>query len=276
MLIYIIPIFLILVALFTNYSLVWDTAKKKGYEGVTKIKLASLVPFWGNKYVDRLENLKPMVSTAEFEYIYSFSYIIKRVGLVSLIVLGFFLLMIPISILGYLSLVNNVMATSLTIFLIVVILLLHQGLVVEYAYKKGYEGIEPGLIGLVPVYGFIHFKLRPKRRNISSQALKATFSLGNIVKKILVYSELSLLVVIVLIPIMYIFGMAFSESLSSVPNTIWPENPSLNGFIYLFTSSESNFGTWYLNTFLIALVNMIVGTVIITGASYVFARFSFK
>src|SRR5690606_12955359 len=64
--------------------------------------------------------------------------------------------------------------------------------------------------------------------------------------------------------------------LSSVPNTIWPENPSLNGFIYLFTSSESKFGTWYLNTFLIALVNMIVGTVIITGASYVFARFSFK
>lgn len=39
---------------------------------------------------------------------------------------------------------------------------------------------------------------------------------------------------------------------------------------------RSNFITWFLNTLGIALVNMILGVICITGAAYVFARFKFK
>ena len=55
---------------------------------------------------------------------------------------------------------------------------------------------------------------------------------------------------------------------------IWPENPSFGAFNYLF--EETNFTRWYWNTLKIALINMFVGTILITGAAYVFARFSFK
>jgi arabinogalactan oligomer/maltooligosaccharide transport system permease protein len=41
-------------------------------------------------------------------------------------------------------------------------------------------------------------------------------------------------------------------------------------------SHRSEFVKWYFNTLGIALVNMVVGVIFITGAAYVFARFKFK
>ena len=79
---------------------------------------------------------------------------------------------------------------------------------------------------------------------------------------------------IVIVPIIYIFGMAFSDLKSDIPSKIWPDKPNFNSFVYLW--NETKFTTWWLNTVSIALVNMLVGTVLITGAAYVFARYSFK
>lgn len=268
-------LFILSLALITNYLINYDIAKKKGYENKKYIKLKSFVPIYGNILVLNLENLKPEVSKEELDHLLSLEVIIKKLGLVFFFLTIIFLILIPISLVLYLSFSNNLTRTLVILFSIIIVLLVHQGLVVEYAFKKGYEGIEPGLIGLIPVYGFIHFNLKPKRRNISDKALKNTFSIKSILSKLLINAELTLLVVVVLVPIIYIFGMAFSPTVGDVPNRIWPKNPSLNGFKFLFKSG-SNFSKWYLNTLFIAIINMVFGTIIITGASYVFARFSFK
>ncbi|MBN2299778.1 MAG: sugar ABC transporter permease, partial [Acholeplasmataceae bacterium] len=84
----------------------------------------------------------------------------------------------------------------------------------------------------------------------------------------------TLVAVVVIVPVVYIFGMAFSNIRTAIPNQIWPDEPNFEAFRYLF--GETNFKIWYLNTLSIALINMIVGTLLITGAAYVFARFSFK
>jgi len=68
--------------------------------------------------------------------------------------------------------------------------------------------------------------------------------------------------------------MAFANIRTDIPNQIWPDQPTFEAFRYLF--NETNFTTWYMNTLSIALINMFVGTFLITGAAYVFARFSFK
>src|SRR5690606_19686163 len=125
-----------------------------------------------------------------------------------------------------------------------------------------HEGITPGLIGLIPVYGHISYIQLPKRRNTANETIRHTFSIKNIGKKALINVELTFLAVIILVPIIYIFGMAFSETLSDIPNTIWPETPSLNGIKYIF-GPDSKFGTWYLNTLIIAVINMFIGTIII-------------
>lgn len=131
------------------------------------------------------------------------------------------------------------------------------------------------LFALSPFFGLIYFLfLVPKKRNISNSAILKDFSFGNIASRILVYGEITLVAVIVIVPVIYIFGLAFSNISSSIPNTIWPKEPNLKALYYLF--DETNFPRWYMNTLMIALVNMFVGTILITGAAYVFARFNFK
>lgn len=160
------------------------------------------------------------------------------------------------------------------IFLAIVLFLIYHASVYDYAIKKGYEGIQWGLLALVPIVGLVYFIKAEKRRNTSKAGFKALYKPGELFAKFLIFAELVIISVIVLIPVIYIFGMAFSNQQSEIPNTIWPKRPNAEAFTYLF--SETKFGTWWLNTFLIAIINMAVGTVVITGAAYVFARFSFK
>jgi len=164
--------------------------------------------------------------------------------------------------------------TILLIFLIIVFLLTHQSLVVEYARKRGYEGVKPGFVGLLPGVGFYIYKKLPLKRNTSKIGIQQVFKPKSILTRMFIAAEISLVTIIVIIPVIYIFGTAFSDLKTSVPNTIWPESPNFNSFKYLF--KETEFVNWYKNTLVIAVINMLVGTVVITGAAYVFARFKFK
>lgn len=162
----------------------------------------------------------------------------------------------------------------LTGFLVLLVIFVHQSTVYEYARRKGYEGIKPGLIGLIPIYGLIHYQKAQKKRNVFDSGLKEVFKLNHMFQRVLLYIEIVLVAAVVIVPVIYIFGLAFSNIRSDIPNQIWPENPNFEAFNYLFT--ETKFTTWYWNTLSIALINMFIGTVLITGAAYVFARFSFK
>ncbi|MGB0417690.1 MAG: sugar ABC transporter permease, partial [Acholeplasmataceae bacterium] len=162
----------------------------------------------------------------------------------------------------------------LTGFLVLLVIFVHQSTVYEYARRKGYEGIKPGLIGLIPIYGLIYYQKAQKKRNVSDSGLKEVFKLNHMFQRVLLYIEIVLVAAVVIVPVIYIFGLAFSNIRSDIPNQIWPENPNFEAFNYLF--NETKFTTWYWNTLSIALINMFIGTVLITGAAYVFARFSFK
>jgi arabinogalactan oligomer/maltooligosaccharide transport system permease protein len=160
------------------------------------------------------------------------------------------------------------------ILLAILLFLLLQGLTTSFAAKKGYEGFKWTLIASIPIFGIVYFNLIPKKRNVSKEGLKSVFKPKQIIGRILVYLEIVVMVIVVLIPVVYIFGMGLSGLRTNIPNEIWPSEPTFKAFTYLF--NETNFTGWYSNTLMIAFVNMIFGTLIITGASYVFARFSFK
>ncbi|TVP85895.1 MAG: sugar ABC transporter permease [Acholeplasmataceae bacterium] len=196
--------------------------------------------------------------------------------------------------------------TLFIIFIVLLVVFVNQSTLVDYAGKKGYEGIEPGLIGLAPIIGvlyaiiitiiwelsffhivvaailglsllilgYFNYMMKPKLRNVSRMGIVAVFKPRMFIGRLLIYGEIILIATIVIVPIVYIFGLAFSNIQSAIPNQIWPERPNLQAFNYLF--EETGFGLWYWNTLSIALINMLVGTVLITGAAYVFARFSFK
>lgn len=151
----------------------------------------------------------------------------------------------------------------------------NQSLVVDLAEKKGYNTVKAGFIGYIPVYGMIYYRNKPTLRNTNEKAIRSIFKTGKIVGKFFIYLELVIQVILVLIPVIYICGLAFSGIQTGIPNQIWPDNPNIEAFRFLF-SDPDKFPTWYFNTLGIALINMIVGTLLITGAGYVFARFRFK
>ncbi len=270
--IYIILIYLMFVFVGVSFGTAYDHAVKKGYEG-RKYLLMSLIPIFGYYYAKKLP-AKTNVDDIELNHLLSFEVLFKRTLVTMLIVFIGLLIIIPAAVLIYLSLQNNLLQTLFSIFIVILILFIHQGTVVDYARKKGYEGTQVGLIGLIPVYGFYYYYAKEKRRNVSRQGLKEVFSLSNFIQRILIYGEITLVAIIVIVPVVYIFGMAFSNLRTDIPSAIWPENPTFAAFQYLF--EETNFTRWYWNTLKIALINMLVGTLLITGASYVFARFSFK
>ena len=266
----IISYFVILI-LFVNQGTVYDYATKKGYEG-SKYRWISAVPIYGYIYFKKQPSFKEL-DPREIRHLLSFEILSKRILLYALMLIALYIVLVPFSVLVYLSLRSSLLQTLITIFLVILAFLLHQGIVVDYASKKGYEGTKVGLIGLIPIYGYIYYKKLPKRRNVSNITLREVFRPGNILSRLVVYTQITLVAILVIVPVVYIFGMAFAGR-SSIPNTIWPSEPNINAFRFLF--EETKFTTWYWNTLSIALINMFVGTFLITGAAYVFARFSFK
>lgn len=272
MLLYLLIAYLIVLALVVHQGIAYDIAKKKDLEGV-KSQVIALIPIYGIIYFHTKKNGLG-VTDEEVKNLFSIEVVAKRILISALITLIGFLVIIPVSVLIYISLTNNFLQTLLSVFGVILLWLIHQGTVVDYARKKGYEGTFVGLIGLIPIYGFIHFMRKEKRRNVSKQGLRNVFSPKNFLGRALVYGEIALVAIIVIVPVVYIFGMAFANLRSSIPNRLWPENPSFEAFKYLF--NDTNYLKWYWNTLKIALINMFVGTILITGAAYVFARFSFK
>lgn len=258
--------------LLTHTLTVRDYAVKKGYES-TKVWLIGLIPIYGLKYFIKKPNLKD-TSESTLKYAWAPNVLIARAFGTLLITTLALLVIIPLAAIVYLSFNSNFLISLLVVFFLILALVVHQGLVVDFAEKKGYSGLVPILIGLVPIYGFIHYLKLPARRNIQRDAFRKTFKPSNVFSRILINGEIILLSIIVIVPVIYMVGMALSNIGSGIPNTIWPENPNIESFKFLF--NETNFGNWYKNTIIIAMINMLIGTLLVTGAAYVYARFSFK
>lgn len=252
-----------------------DILKIKNNE-VKKDRYISYIPVYGFIYVKKLPYLSREYSDYHYRYLVTAETNFRRVVISLLITLAISVIIIPVGVITYLQMQSNYLRTLVIYFLIILIILLNQGLTVDFAKFRGYEGTKFGLIGLIPIISFliVHYKYPQTRSYDQGRKLIDVLKPKNIVSRILIQGQVALMAIIVIVPVVYIFGMAFSDIRSGVPSTIWPKTPTFNAFIRLF--KETKFLTWYKNTIIIAIINMVAGTVIITGAAYVFARFSFK
>ncbi len=97
------------------------------------------------------------------------------------------------------------------------------------------------------------------------------------VKEALLYTGMYLLLllvaVVILYPVVWIVGSAFNEGSSLASSTAIPRHPTLQNFVRLF--EETDYKKWYMNTFMIAILNTIVSVVLTGTMGYVFARLKF-
>lgn len=177
------------------------------------------------------------------------------------------------------------MSTIFILLIVVYILLVHQSFTVQLAKRKGARNeLYYGALGLVPGLGiYMALNHKNEKDGATKKAVQYVFRPGNIFGTMAVYAELLILAVIVIIPVIYIIGTSLNPT-TGMPNTIWPDNPTLRNYRFLITGSgtfagrevTTQFTRWYWNTLQIAFFTMIFAVLFITGTAYVFARYKFK
>lgn len=99
--------------------------------------------------------------------------------------------------------------------------------------------------------------------------------LKSYISTIAIYAFLIFMVIIILFPLFVTVMSALNTSNTLFSTTLIPENISLTeNFKRLFT--ETKYLRWYLNTFSISTVSMILATTIITIMGYIYSRLRFK
>lgn len=101
-------------------------------------------------------------------------------------------------------------------------------------------------------------------------------SVLNILRYILIYTILIILSVMVLYPIAFAVGGAFSpgKSLANLNILPIPANPTWDHFTDLF--NKTNYILWYRNSFTIAVANTAVILAVTLVSAYIFSRFRFR
>jgi len=94
------------------------------------------------------------------------------------------------------------------------------------------------------------------------------------VSAVLIYLELIIVAIIIIYPLLWVFGSALNESSGLSRSSLIPDKVSLANFKKLFT--QFSYGRWYLNTLYVAVLTTIFSIVIHTMTAFVFARFSFR
>ncbi|MCL2188913.1 MAG: sugar ABC transporter permease [Defluviitaleaceae bacterium] len=112
---------------------------------------------------------------------------------------------------------------------------------------------------------------------------KKEFNLPNFLAWLGVHINLIVMAIIILYPVLWLIGSAINP-IRGTPGAVMADNfhtfipipraPSLASFQRLF--DDHNFGTWYRNSLIIAIINT-VGTILVhTFMGYVFARLQFR
>lgn len=112
----------------------------------------------------------------------------------------------------------------------------------------------------------------PKRKHLGMKAKKiASTSVTQIV--------LTVLSIIWIIPLFYLFVQSFrgvkpGQPLTAWSNTFFPEVWTFDNYIRLFT--ETKFLRWYGNTLLVSLVSCLITTIFVLAVAYAFSRMKFR
>lgn len=91
-----------------------------------------------------------------------------------------------------------------------------------------------------------------------------------------IYILLMAISVIWLFPFLYLIVTALRGESTAIVSYIFPKEWSLKNFEWLFTSPDSQFGKWYINTLIISSVVAVLNTMITLLTAYALSRMRFN
>lgn len=98
--------------------------------------------------------------------------------------------------------------------------------------------------------------------------------MGKKLSSFFVHFELIAMFLIVLIPICWFFLSSFNAGNGLASSTFIPQKLTLENYVRLFR--DTNYGSWFVNSFEIALLTAAVSVFLVVIAAWIFSRFSFR
>jgi arabinogalactan oligomer/maltooligosaccharide transport system permease protein len=94
------------------------------------------------------------------------------------------------------------------------------------------------------------------------------------IKVLLVNLELTVVSLLVIIPVAWIILSSFNEGRGLMSSSLIPKKLTLDNYVSLF--QDTDYLTWFKNSFSIALLNAFVSVILILITSWVVSRFNFR
>ena len=104
--------------------------------------------------------------------------------------------------------------------------------------------------------------------------IKKKKKIGKIINKQLSQTILSILAILWIIPLIYLFVQSFRKEPGAWSPTFFPTTWTMDNYKKLFT--ETPFLRWYLNTFIVAIISSIITSIFVLSVAYAFSRIRFK
>jgi len=102
---------------------------------------------------------------------------------------------------------------------------------------------------------------------------------SEIVSNIVIYTILTIMSLIWLVPIFWLVLQSFRIETGSVSIYFFPRGYTFDNYTRLFIynpADQVKFPLWFLNTFIVAAITCVVSTIIVLLTSYAFSRLDFK
>ncbi|WP_019413714.1 sugar ABC transporter permease [Paenisporosarcina sp. TG20] len=82
-------------------------------------------------------------------------------------------------------------------------------------------------------------------------------------------------VFIIIYPLLWVVGSSLNPGQSLSGSKMFPDNPSLVHYKYLFDSENSNYLIWYWNSMKISIITMVLSVISVSFTAYSFSRYRF-
>lgn len=83
------------------------------------------------------------------------------------------------------------------------------------------------------------------------------------------------MVFIIIYPLLWVVGSSLNPGQSLSGSTMFPNNPSLVHYKYLFNLESSNYLLWYWNSMKISVITMVLSVISVAFTAYAFSRYRF-
>ena len=92
---------------------------------------------------------------------------------------------------------------------------------------------------------------------------------------IAIYVILAIMSLVWIFPIVWLVMQSFRKE-PGVVDYLIPHQFTMDNYVNLFKTPEWPFGTWFLNTLVVAIFSCVISTLIVLMVSYAFSRLRFK